>query len=306
MMNKNRELLKAVQEKGCDCKEMNELYEVYARLVENIAEKHLDKGLTLEELKEAGRDGLQKAVMKYDINANYDFMRDASWWIQQRMIQAIYKKRMPFSKSTVFELQAIGIHEGRYPVRKASRWRLGLFSSQKKAEEAMRSHVERRLAMDEEDREDFLGYLLTEIALDSCDDEQECSSCSYTADGRFNDRNMMDSRGKFHGRPEELVRFKVGDVVEVLDYDRVELCVVAGTPITTEMFEDIKQRAEADIAKRGCEDYCYEMDAGDDQYTVYPARGDYHMHIRSELVFKPTKPISKALRERLKGIITAL
>jgi len=43
------------------------------------------------------------------------------------------------------------------------------------------------------------------------------------------------------------------------------------------------------MKKRGVEGYQYEMDDGDDQYMVYPVRGDYHMHIRSELVFRPTK-----------------
>jgi hypothetical protein len=46
------------------------------------------------------------------------------------------------------------------------------------------------------------------------------------------------------------------------------------------------------MKKRGVEGYQYEMDDGDDQYMVYPVRGDYHMHIRSELVFRPTKNVS--------------
>ena len=100
-------------------------------------------------------------------------------------------------------------------------------------------------------------------------------------------------------------RYYIDDLIEKCEEALYYYNGVGGVS-RRQVFEDIKQRAEADMAKRGCEDYCYEMDAGDDQYTVYPARGDYHMHIRSELVFKPTKPISKALRERLKGIITAL
>ena len=296
-------LMKAVKEKGGDCEEMQLLHKEYHRLVESIAEKNLDRGLTLDELMEAGRCGLEKAVMKYDLDADYHFMRYATWWIQQRIIQAIYEKQMPPTKRTVFELQVIDIRKDRYPVRKTYMHRLGLFSSKKKAEEAIQSHVESRMALEEGWREDTFAYLLTEIAVDSQDGVHECFACSYTADGRFNDRNMMDSQGNFYGRPKEKIRFKVGDVVEVIDCDCVILCVVAGTPTTTERFEEIKQRAEADMAKRGCKEYTYVMDAGDDQYTVYPARGDYHLHVRSELVFEPTKPISKSLRERLKGIV---
>ena len=298
-------LLKTIQKKGCDCEEMQLLQEACTKLVDCVAEKHLGKGLTIEELKEAGRWGIEKAAMKYDLSADYEFSSYAKWWVEQQMLQTIYQKQSPNKKKTVFELQAIRINEGRYPVRSVYIERLGLFSSLKKAEKAIKLHVESRMLMDEDLKEEFLGYLLTEIALDCRAEEQECFSCSYTAGGRFNDRNMMDVRGKFHGRPQELVRFKEGDVVEVLDYDSVVLCVVAGTPISTDVFEDIKKRAEADMVKRGCKDYCYELDAGDDQYTVYPARGDYHLHARSELVFKPTKPVSKALRERLKSLVSA-
>ena len=50
------------------------------------------KGLSLEELIEAGKQGLKKAVMKYDTKADYKFISYAVWWIRQAMIQAIAEK----------------------------------------------------------------------------------------------------------------------------------------------------------------------------------------------------------------------
>ena len=54
-------LTKAVQDKGTDCDEMKKLHEVYDRFVVSIAKQYLDKGLSLEELVEVGKSGLEKA-----------------------------------------------------------------------------------------------------------------------------------------------------------------------------------------------------------------------------------------------------
>ena len=201
---------------------------------------------------------------------------------------------------TIFELEAIWIKGERYPIRDTNLWRLGLFSSKGKAEKAMMAHIARTNDQPEEYRDVFLGYVLTERLIDECDDN-DVFVCSYTSDGTFNDQNMMDNRRKFHGRPKERIRFSVGDIVEVYDGGSAELCIIAATPPTTEYFMNIKQKAEANMKKRGVEGYQYEMDDGDDQYMVYPVRGDYHMHIRSELVFNPTKKVSKALRKQLES-----
>jgi len=85
-------LTKAVQEKGIDCDEMKKLHEVYDRFVVSIAKQYLDKGLSLEELVEVGKSGLEKAAMKYDSTRGFKFIAYAVWWIRQPMLVAIESK----------------------------------------------------------------------------------------------------------------------------------------------------------------------------------------------------------------------
>ena len=82
-------LTKAVQDKGTDCDEMKKLHEVYDRFVVSIAKQYLDKGLSLEELVEVGKSGLEKAAQKYDSTRGFKFIAYAVWWIRQSIIQAI-------------------------------------------------------------------------------------------------------------------------------------------------------------------------------------------------------------------------
>ena len=85
-------LTKAVQDKGTDCDEMKKLHEVYDRFVVSIAKQYLDKGLSLEELVEVGKSGLEKAAQKYDSTRGFKFIAYAVWWIRQPMLVAIESK----------------------------------------------------------------------------------------------------------------------------------------------------------------------------------------------------------------------
>ena len=85
-------LIKAIQEQGPECEEMEKLIGPNMRLVVSVANQYQNKGLSLEELIEAGKQGLKKAVMKYDTKADYRFISYAVWWIRQAMIQAIAEK----------------------------------------------------------------------------------------------------------------------------------------------------------------------------------------------------------------------
>ena len=86
-------LTKAVQDKGTDCDEMKKLHEVYDRFVVSIAKQYLDKGLSLEELVEVGKSGLEKAAQKYDSTRGFKFIAYAVWWIRQPMLVAIESKK---------------------------------------------------------------------------------------------------------------------------------------------------------------------------------------------------------------------
>jgi len=86
-------LIKAIQEKGPDCNEMEKLIEPNRRFVVSLAAQYLNKGLSLEELIEAGTEGLKKAVQKYNTEeANFKFMSYAVWWIRQAILQALSEK----------------------------------------------------------------------------------------------------------------------------------------------------------------------------------------------------------------------
>ena len=86
-------LLKVVQEKGTDCDEMKQLEKANIRFIVSVAVQYQRQGLTLEELIEAGTEGLRKGAMKYNFEADYKFIAYAIWWIRQSIIQAITEKK---------------------------------------------------------------------------------------------------------------------------------------------------------------------------------------------------------------------
>ena len=85
-------LIKAIQEKGPECNEMERLVRPNLRFVVSVANQYKNKGLSLEELIEVGTEGLKKATEKYDVNAEYKFLSYAVWWIRQAIIQALNEK----------------------------------------------------------------------------------------------------------------------------------------------------------------------------------------------------------------------
>ena len=86
---KELELLKAVQKKGTGCDEMKQLEKANMRFVVSVANQYQKRGLTLEELIEAGTEGLRMAAVKYNFEADFKFIAYAVWWIRQSILQAI-------------------------------------------------------------------------------------------------------------------------------------------------------------------------------------------------------------------------
>ena len=62
------------------------------KLVSSIVNEYLHRGLTEEELKQAGLDGLEIAERKYDKRADFSFESYAVWWIRHSILQAIAEK----------------------------------------------------------------------------------------------------------------------------------------------------------------------------------------------------------------------
>ena len=85
-------LCKAVQEKGTDCDEMKQLEKANMRFIVSVAAQYQKRGLTLEELIEAGTEGLRKGAMKYNLKGDFKFIAYAVWWIRQSILQALGEK----------------------------------------------------------------------------------------------------------------------------------------------------------------------------------------------------------------------
>lgn len=83
------ELLKAIREKGSDCKEMEQLCQSNMRFVVALAAQYQNCGLKLEELIPIGIEGLKKAAMTYDFESNIDFKKHAVSVMRQYLEEAV-------------------------------------------------------------------------------------------------------------------------------------------------------------------------------------------------------------------------
>ena len=88
-----RELVKAVQEKGVNCDEMKRLEKADARFVVSVANQYQNKILTIWELIDAGIEGLRKAAMKYKLDNDIKFIDYAVWWIRQSILQEVESRK---------------------------------------------------------------------------------------------------------------------------------------------------------------------------------------------------------------------
>lgn len=203
----------------------------------------------------------------------------------------------------VYELQQISVWGQRYPKRKMHFNRIGLFDSLKNAEETMRLYIqaEKEKYKDwghDDYKKECLGYLIGSQQVlhhELPDFSYHSKWWSYNADGEANDHSLATESGEFYGRPVEDIRFQVGDIVEVLGYDCVELAIVGMLPPTPERYEELKQRW---LEKH--DDYSSLMDESDDCYLVYIiGEGDTHQHIECYKVFPPSKPVSQKMKQFL-------
>ena len=84
-----RMLLKAVKEKGTDCDEMKRLEQANMRLVVSLVNQYQHRGLTLEELIEAGNVALRNAAENYNLDLDTKFITYAVPQMRQSIEQAI-------------------------------------------------------------------------------------------------------------------------------------------------------------------------------------------------------------------------
>ena len=196
------------------------------------------------------------------------------------------------SSFSVFELRQIRIESHSYPRRRISLKRVGFYDTKEHGEEAMLEYIalERRNYSKREERDyhdDCLGYFLDEVmvhdSFSSFYDERPYKCYSFTADGALNDCVALDEFGRYRGRKTEDIRFKVGDIVEVVDGDIAELAIVGGLPMTQEYYRRLEEDEEE------CEHPSLFLDESDDCYLVYPVGGEEgaHYHPLRYKVFPP-------------------
>lgn len=197
--------------------------------------------------------------------------------------------------NTVFQLEEVCINGNRYPIRKTTRWTLGYHSTLEKTKQNMASSVE----IEEESKPicDTLCYIITEWEIDSDCGLDIISIQTYLKDGSFYERNFVDRDKVYRGRPKDKIRFKHGDIVEVLENGYLRLAIVGGEPSSVERVNYLRERAIKNGHLKEGEDLF--MDISDDQYMVYDLTGGGHSHIESQFVFPHFKHVSKHLRERL-------
>ncbi len=82
-------LLKAVQEKGKDCDEMEQLCQSNMRFMVSLVSQYQQRGLTLEELITIGIEGMKKAALTCNLNGDVKFLHYAVSVMRQCLEDAI-------------------------------------------------------------------------------------------------------------------------------------------------------------------------------------------------------------------------
>ncbi len=205
----------------------------------------------------------------------------------------------------IYELLQIRIEGHRYPRRRISQQRLGFFDTKEHAEEAMLSTIEfqKKVCKQREKNyyDDCFGFFLLEQFVHNREssfyrNERPQKCFSFNADGEPNDFVALDEMGLYRGRKKEDIRFKVGDIVEVVEGGYADLVIVGALPLTTDTYHQMEEDPEE------CEHPSHFLDESDDCYIVY-THGEVgsHFHPVCYKVFQPTQPVPEKIAARLRA-----
>ena len=90
-LNEYLPLVEKIQKKGTDCEEMKVLEQIFHETVLSIARQYEGQGKDIDDLVDAGYEGLRMAVMKHNLQADFSFSSYSVWWIRQRILQFIHE-----------------------------------------------------------------------------------------------------------------------------------------------------------------------------------------------------------------------
>ena len=153
---------------------------------------------------------------------------------------------------------------------------------------------------DENYYDDCFGFFLLEQFVHNREssfyrNERPQKCFSFNVDGNLNDFVALDEMGLYRGRKKEDIRFKVGDIVEVVGEDYSDLVIVGALPLTTDTYCRMEEDPEE------CEHPSHFLDESDDCYLVYTlGEGDTHEHVLCFNVFRPTRSVPTKIATQLK------
>lgn len=227
-------------------------------------------------------------------------------------------------EETVFEVTMLEIaplpdhRRNHYPKFPVTVRRIGFSLSLSGSEKLIRTAVS--AAMKQGAEEDIYCFHVKEYPVDEFD---PMGCCNYGVAWRLYDsmgqlidhswcssleRDFDTDFGRFRGRPDESIRFKAGDIVEVYDAreECVKLAVATQSPINIDWCWDYRGRCRKELDPTTPDDsglgWYYGLDFGDDQAAVIDGPGyEYHQHVQTLDIMPLRFPLSAKLRKRYEG-----
>lgn len=135
-------------------------------------------------------------------------------------------------------------------------------------------------------------------------EDEPGASWLYDANGTLIDYTVTTwenapLKSRFFGRPESRQRFHKGDIVEVIERDKVHLAVVGADMRSVDWFWSLYEK---------CKDLnSYFPDASDDCYYVIDGPGEaFHSHVSPVALMKPCRPVPEEIRQHFKHCLNCL
>ena len=178
----------------------------------------------------------------------------------------------------------------KYPEFKVYESRYGLYSTLAKAEQAMKEWADSHCEVIDE----TFGFHITELYIDSMFDIKTIRN--YLSDGSLLDECLLE---EFFGRPADKVRYRNGDLVEILSGETVSLGIVGNPPNTPEENQKCKERLQAsgfDLDDFLADDFYYILHFSEEEY--HPD-GYCYSHSSSTSLFPVRFPVSDEIKNNL-------
>lgn len=138
-------------------------------------------------------------------------------------------------------------------------------------------------------------FRILQLSIGTVPGESEGAAWLYDHEGKLVDYTITTweenpYKCAFFGRPERRLRFKKGDIVEVISNDIVNLAIIGAEGPSVKEFWKLYNR---------CKDqFGYFADASDDCYYVIDGPGfTFHSHVPTLSIMKPRFPIPEDIKE---------